>query len=211
MFHHQGLPFVATAIQIEFINHDHNNRLVGHLSIKKTRKLLTRKYYWLTIRHNVEAYVKDYDVCLALKVMRHKLYGDFQSLPVSTHWWKNLLMNFVTNLHISTNWKEDSHDSILVIVDWLTKMVYHKLVKIIINAPGLFEVIIDIVIHHHSLLNFIVTDKSFLFILKFWLLLCYFFDIKRWLFIAFYPQTDGQTKKQNSTIKPYLKALINFE
>ncbi len=32
-------------------------------------------------------------------------------------------MDFVTGLPISANWKDDSYDSILVIVDRLTKMV----------------------------------------------------------------------------------------
>ena len=55
-------------------------------------------------------------------------------------------MDFVTNLPISINWKRDSYDSILVIINWLTKMVHHKLVKITIDTSGLAKVIIDIVI-----------------------------------------------------------------
>ena len=55
-------------------------------------------------------------------------------------------MDFVTGLPISTNWKGDSYDSILVIVDWLTKMVHYKPVKITIDSPGLAEVIIDVVV-----------------------------------------------------------------
>ena len=37
---------------------------------------------------------------------------------------------FVTSLPILINWKRDNYNSILVIVDWLTKMVHYKLVKI---------------------------------------------------------------------------------
>ena len=55
-------------------------------------------------------------------------------------------MNFVTGLPLSADWKSDNYDSILVIVDRLTKMVYYELVKVIIDAPGLAEVIIDIVV-----------------------------------------------------------------
>ena len=35
-------------------------------------------------------------------------------------------MNFVTGLPIWTNWKGDNYDSILVIVDRLTKIVYNE-------------------------------------------------------------------------------------
>ena len=55
-------------------------------------------------------------------------------------------MDFVTRLSISTDWKRDSYHSILVIVNWFTKIVYYKPVKVTINAPGLAEVILDIVI-----------------------------------------------------------------
>ena len=50
------------------------------------------------------------------------------------------------NLPISTNWKENSYNFILVIVDWLTKMIHYKPVKITIDILGLTEVIIDVVV-----------------------------------------------------------------
>ncbi len=56
-------------------------------------------------------------------------------------------MDFVTGLSISANWKSDSYNSILVIVDRLTKMVYYEPVKITIDALGLVEVIVDVVVH----------------------------------------------------------------
>ena len=120
-------------------------------------------------------------------------------------------MDFVTGLPISTDWKGDSYDSIFIIVNWLTKMVHYKSVKVTIDAPGLAEVIINVVVRHHGLSDSIVTDRGSLFTSKFWLLLYYFLGIKQRLFTAFYPQTDGQTKKQNSTIETYLQAFVNFE
>ena len=120
-------------------------------------------------------------------------------------------MDFVTGLLISTNWKGDSYESIFIIIDWLTKMVHYKPVKITIDAQGLAEVIIDVVVWYHGLPDLIVTNKGSLFISKFWSSFCYFFGIKHWLSTAFYPQTNGQTKWQNSNIEAYLRAFINFE
>ncbi len=42
-------------------------------------------------------------------------------------------MDFVTGLSISTEWKGDSYNSILVIVDRLTKMVNYEPVKVTID------------------------------------------------------------------------------
>ncbi len=120
-------------------------------------------------------------------------------------------MFFVTSLPISAEWKGDSYDLILVIVDWLTKTVYYEPVKVTINAPDLAKVIINMVVHHHGVLESIVTDWGSLFTSKFWSSLCYFLGIKKKLSTAFHPQTDGQIERQNSTMEAYLKAFVNWE
>ncbi len=71
--------------------------------------------------------------------------------------------------------------------------------------------IINMVICHHKVLEYIVTNQDLLFISKFWSSLCYFLGIKKKLFTVFYPQTDGQTERQNSTIETYFKTFINWE
>ncbi len=131
------------------------------------------------------------------KAVRHKPYGDLQSLPIPTHLWKDLSIDFVTGLSISADWKGDSYDLILVIVDRLTKMVHYVPVKITIDAPDLAKMIINVVVRHHGVLESIVTNQSSLFTSKFWFSLCYFLGIKRKLSTAFHPQTDGQTERQN--------------
>ena len=95
-------------------------------------------------------------------------------------------MDFITGLPVLTNWKGDSYDSILVIVDRLTKMVHYEPVKVTIDAPSLAEVIIDVVVRHYGLPDSIVTDRRLLFTSKFWSLLCYFLGIKRRLSTAFH-------------------------
>ena len=77
--------FVLKAIQTELISRHHNNLLAGYFGIEKTYKLLAQKYYWLTLRHNIKAYIKGINICLAFKAVYHKPYGNLQLLPVLTH------------------------------------------------------------------------------------------------------------------------------
>ena len=107
----------------------------------------------------------------------------------------------MTGLPALTDWKSKSYDLILVIVDRLTKMVHYKPVKIMIDASGLAEVIIDVVVRHHGLPDSIITDWGFLFTSKFWSSLGYFLGIRRRLSTAFYPQTDGQIERQNGIME----------
>ncbi len=59
-------------------------------------------------------------------------------------------MDFVTKLPILANWKGDSYDSIFVIVNRFTKMVYYEPVKVAIDVPGLVEVIINMVVRRNG-------------------------------------------------------------
>ena len=95
---------------------------------------------------DVKTYVRRCDACLASKAICYKPYGDLQSLLVLAYWWKNLSMNFVTGLPLSADWKSNSYNSILVIVDRLTKMVHYESVKVTIDAAGLAKVILDVVV-----------------------------------------------------------------
>ena len=57
VLHYQGLPFVPEAIQTEFISRYHDDPLAGYFGIDKTRELVGRKYYWPSLRRDVESYV----------------------------------------------------------------------------------------------------------------------------------------------------------
>ena len=208
---YQKLPYVPEIIRSKVINRHHNDFLVGHFGIDKTRELVSQKYYWPGLRKDVKNYVKGCDVCLTSKAIRHKPYGDLQSLPIPTHQWKDLSMDFVTSLPLFADWKGDSYDWIVIIVDQLTKIVHYEPVKITIDGPRLAKVIIDVVVRHHGLPDSIISDRGAIFTSKFWFSLCYFLEVKRRLLIAFHPQTDGQTERQNSTMEAYLRAFVNFK
>ncbi len=98
VLHYQGLPYIPKVIHLKLISRHYNDLLAGHFGIEKTRKLIAKKYYWPMLQQNVKAYVMGCDVCLASKAVCHKPYGDFQLLPVPTHRWKDLSMDFVINL-----------------------------------------------------------------------------------------------------------------
>ena len=76
-------------------------------------------------------------------------------------------MDFITRLPVLTNWKTENYNSILVIVDWLKKMVHYEPVKITINTPELVEVIIDVMVQHHGLSNSIISNCGAIFTFKF--------------------------------------------
>lgn len=127
---------------------------------------------------------------------------------ISIHYQKDLLIDIVIGLPILTKKKENSYDAILVIIDYLIKKIYYKLVKITINATGIAKVIINMVIRNYGFPNLIISDKSLLFTFKYYFSLYYFFGIKQRLFTTFFLQMDSQTKRQNSMIDVYLCTFV---
>lgn len=152
--------------------------MAGHFDINKTRKFVGQKDYWSRFQKDMETNVKSCNICLVLKAIRHKPYSNFQLLSIPTHQWKNFSINFVTKLPISIDWKGENYDFILVIMNYLTKMMHYKPVKVIINIQKFAKVILDMVLEYHKLPNLIVANKNLLFISKFWSLLCYFLRVK---------------------------------
>lgn len=202
---------MSKIIKMELISKHHDNPLIGYFRIKKSWEFVAQKYYWSILKANVKSYIKRYNICLILKVVRHKPYGDLQFLLIPIYWWKNLSINFVIDLPISSNWKRKTYNLILVIIDRLMKMIYYEPVIITIDALSLEKVILNMVIWYYGLLDSIVSNRGSIFTSKFWSLLYYFFGIKQKLLTIFHPQIDGQTERQNSTIEAYLQVFINFE
>lgn len=90
-------------------------------------------------------------------------------------------------------------------------MIYYELVKVTINIFTLAKIIINIVVEHYSFPDLIVINQDLHYNSNFWLSLYYYLGIKRKLSTSFYPQTNNQTKRQNSTIEVYLHVFVNYE
>ena len=76
-------------------------------------------------------------------------------------------MDFVTRLSKSSDLSGNGYNSILVIVNWLTKIVHYEPVQTTITAYELAEAIHNIVIHYYGLSDAIVSDRGSVFTSKF--------------------------------------------
>ena len=157
------------------------------------------------MRVNNGKYLQGCDICISSKAQRHKFYGRMQTLSVLTGKWKDLSIDFVTELSKSKDWRGVEYDLIFVIVDWLTEMVYYKPVLTTLTVEQRAEILIEELIKYHGLPDSIITDRGLLFTSKFCSFLCYYLNFKCWFNIVFYPQTNTQTERQNSTMEAYLR------
>ena len=76
-------------------------------------------------------------------------------------------MNFVINLSSNRNYTNTIFDSIFVIVCRLTKMIYYISCIKNIFFENFANIFIRKIIKLHDFFSFIMTDKKFMFILRY--------------------------------------------
>ena len=120
--------------------------------------------------------------------------------------WQHLTMDFVTGL------PEDSgFNTILMIVDRLTKMRHLIPCSDTCMAKDLAQLYIAHIFRYHGLPTSIVSDRGPQFIADFWKAFCELLDIDARLSTAYHPQSDGQSERMNTIMEQYLRAYINYQ
>ena len=95
-------------------NHDHI--LTGHFAQNKTLELVHCGYSWPSLCADVQQFCKSCVTCMQSKPQRHKPYGSLKQLTIPEQLWNSISIDFIEKLPSSSGF-----DTILVIVDWLTK------------------------------------------------------------------------------------------
>src|SRR5207302_5332603 len=152
-----------------------------------------------TIKH----YIRNCDTCQRTKVVRHAPYGLLQPNVVPSRPWKSISMDFITDLPESAG-----HDTILVVVDRLTKMSHFIPCRKDINAKQFALVFLKEIFRLHGLPRDIIADRGSIFTSDMWKEITTKLCIERHLSIGFYLQMDGQTERTNGILEQYLHAYI---
>ena len=210
--HYKGKLFFPSkeGSRLTLLKELHDDPLAGHFGYARTLELVRRHYNWPQLAKDVKEYTSTRVKCQRIKPVRHKPYGELQTLPQPEGPWLDLTMDFITDLPPSTR-RGKAYDSILVIIDRYTKMAHYIATKKSTDALQLADIFISKIVKLHGVPQSIVTDWGSLFTARFWSSLCFHLNIKRKLSTAFHPQTDGQTKRQNQTLEQYLRGYINYQ
>lgn len=112
--------------------------------------------------------VKDHvlvcDTCQRTKASRQKGAGLLQPLPVPTHPWQHISMDFMTGLSQTAS----QHDAMLVFVDRCTKMVWIAACMETCTAVQAADLFLQHVYRNHGLPESIISDRDARFTSHFW-------------------------------------------
>ena len=99
-----------------------------------------------------------------MKVEHQHLAGLLQPFPVPEWKWEVISMDFITGLPMT--WRQ--HDSIMVVVDKLTKEAHFILVKSTHKTNDIANIFIKDIFKLHGLPKAIVSDRDVKFTSSFW-------------------------------------------
>jgi len=152
----------------------------------------------------MKRYVEGCDACQHNKNRTEQPADKLMPNSIPEKPWTHILADFITKLPLA-----QGYDSILVVVDWLTKMVYFIPTTEKTSAKGLARLFRDNVWKLHGLPESIISDRGPQFAAGLMRELNGMLRIKSKLSTAFHPQTDGQTERVNQELEQYLRMFID--
>ena len=185
-------------------NHDHI--LAGHFGQNKTLELVHHRYSWPSLHTNVQQFCKSCVTCMRSKPQRHKPYGSLKQLPIPERPWNSISMDFIKKLLSSSGF-----DTILVIVDLLTKQVIFISAHNTIMSVDLTCLFILHVFSKHSISSHVTSDRGSEFVSNFFWSLGTALDMQLHFTSGYHPEGDGQTECTNQTLKQYLQIYCNYQ
>ncbi|MBW0546014.1 hypothetical protein O181_085729 [Austropuccinia psidii MF-1] len=135
----------------------------------------------------IKDYVSSFQQCSRNKNIHNKKFGLLKPLQIPPGPWNSLSIDFITQLPLSSNF-----DSILVVVDRLSKMAIFIPAYSTITALDLAQIFISHFFSKHGLPISIQLK------------------ISRDLSAAFHPETDGQTESVNHIQEQYLWMYVSY-
>ncbi|XP_054808699.1 uncharacterized protein LOC129310810 [Prosopis cineraria] len=141
------------------------------------------------MKRDVQQYVASCEVCQKNKYQALTPAGLLQPLTVPQSVWEDISMDFITELP-----KSKRYDTILVVVDRLTKYAHFFPLAHPFSVKDVAEKFVAEVVKLHGFPKIIVSDRDRVFISHFWQELFKQAGTQLCLTSSYHPESDGQTK-----------------
>jgi hypothetical protein len=107
-------------LKLMILNEMHNVPYAGHPGYQKTVAAVKSHYFWPGMKKEIVEYIARCMECQKVKAEHRHPTGLLQPLPIPEWKWEVVTMDFITGLPRTGK----QHDSIMVVVDKLTKAAH---------------------------------------------------------------------------------------
>jgi len=166
--------------------------------------MLRKDFYWPKMKGEAAEYLARCLECQLVKVEHQHPAGLLQPLPIPEWKWEIISLDIITGL--PKNAKQ--HDSIMVVVDKLSKVAHFIPVKSTYKVVNIAEIFMKEIFRLHGIPKVVISDRDAKFIGNFWKALFKGLDSKLNFSTVFHPQTDGQTERVNQILEDMLRMYV---
>lgn len=144
------------------------------------------------MQHETNQLIRECYTCQTTK-SHHTSDALYTPLPIPLRPWKNISMDFITNLDKTSK----GNNSILEVVNRFSKMAHFVPCKKAIDAAKIATLFFQPIFHPHGIPCIIVSDCGVHFTSRFWNTLWKLLSCNMKLSTTIHPQTHGQTVDVN--------------
>jgi DNA-directed RNA polymerase subunit E'/Rpb7 len=176
----------------------------GHPGYQKIVAAVKSHYFWPGMKREIVEYIGRCMKCQKVKAEHRHPAGLLQPLPIPEWKWEVVTMDFITGLPRTTK----LHDSIMVVVDKLTKATHFIPLKTTHKAANVADIFIKEVAQLQGIPKTIVSNRDPKFTSNFWKGLFKGFRTNLHFSTSYHPEFDGQTERVNKVIEDILRMYV---
>jgi transposase InsO family protein len=203
-FYRNNLPIPSAEERFDIIKEFHSSVTGGHKGITKTYDKLAAEFYWRNMKSDVTAFVNRCEGCQRKKLVRLKTRLPMVITDTATKPFDKVSMDFFGPLKATRS----GNIWILTIQDALSK--YSIAVPLVhATAAEVTRAMVNNLIAYFGPPAAILTDQGPNFLSKTLEEFARIFRIEKYRTTAYHPQSNGSIERMHSTLKEFLKTIID--
>ncbi|GKE36920.1 putative reverse transcriptase domain-containing protein, partial [Tanacetum coccineum] len=175
-------------VKILIMDEARKSKYLVHLGANKMYYDIRDRYWWYGMKKDIVVYVSKCLTCLKVKAEHQRPSGLLQQPEIPEWKWERIAMDFMTKLPRTGS----GHDTIWVIVDWLTKSAYFLPIREDYKMDKLARLYLNEIVSRHGVPISIISDRDSRFTSRFWQSMEKALGTRLDMSTAYHPQTNGR-------------------
>jgi hypothetical protein len=196
---------VPRAMRRTVLDQMHNSLLSGHLGQKKTREKTLQRYYWYSVREDVNVWIRQCDQCASIKTPTKRLRAPLGEMPVGAP-----LDRLATDILGPLPETSRGNKYILVVTDYFSKWVEIFPIPDF-TAATCARVILNEVISRYGCPCDVHSDQGSNYESYLFQELCQLLEVNKTRTTPYNPRCNGLTERFNKTLIRMVKAYLKGE
>ena len=142
----------------------HKPPYVSHHGYQKMITCLRKQFYWPSLKTDLVDYLSKCLECQHVKAEHQHPTGLLQPLPIPEWKWEVISLDFITGFPLT----QKQHDSIMVVVDKLSKSTHFIPVKSSYKVVNVVEIFLKEIFWLHGVAKTVISDQDVKFASNFW-------------------------------------------